>query len=147
MDSKITPINPKGNQPWIFSGRTDAEGKFPTLWPPDAKSQLIGKDTDAGKFEGKRRMGWQRMSWLDGITDSTDMNLSKRDGEGQGSLVCCSSWGHKDSDITEQLNINVMTSTVSFILVFLSMQIHPSYMVSILSKNLKSISLCAQFRL
>ena len=71
---KIKPVNPKGNQPWIFIGRTDAEA--PVLWPPDAKSQLMGKDRDAGKIEGGRR-GWQRMRWLDGITDSMDMSLRK----------------------------------------------------------------------
>ena len=76
MDCKETkPVNPKGNQPGIFIGRTDAEA--PILWPPDAKSWLIGKDPDAGKEEGKRRRGWQSMKWLDSITDSVDMNLSK----------------------------------------------------------------------
>ena len=82
LDSKdIKPINPKGNKPWIFIGKTDAE--TPILWPPDVKSQLIGKDTDAGKDwtqEGRGKIekrGWQRMRWLDSITDSMDMNLSK----------------------------------------------------------------------
>ena len=74
---EIKPINPKGNQPWIFIGRTDAEAEVPILWPFDVKSQLIGKDPDAGKIEGKRRRGQQRMRWLDNITDSKDMNLSK----------------------------------------------------------------------
>ena len=94
LDSKeIKPVIPKGNQPWIFIGSTDAEA--PILWPPDAKSQLIGKT------EGKRRSGPQRMRRLDDITDSTDMSLRKfRDSEGQGSLVCCSSWDHKESDTT-----------------------------------------------
>ena len=74
LDSKeIKPVNPKGNQPWIFIGRTDAEALI--FWPPDTKSHLIGKDPDAGK--GKRRRGWQRMRWLDSITDSVNINLSK----------------------------------------------------------------------
>ena len=59
----------------MFIGRTEAEA--PIFWPPDAKSQLIQKDPDAGRIEGKRRKGWQRMRWLNSITNSTDMNLSK----------------------------------------------------------------------
>ena len=76
LDCKeIKPVNPKGNQPWIFIGRTDAEA--PILWPPDAKSWLIGKDSDAGKDWRQKEKGQQRMRWLDSITNSTDMNLSK----------------------------------------------------------------------
>ena len=70
---EFKPVNPKGNQSRIFIGRTDAEAEAPTVWPPDAKSQLTGKDPDAGKD----RRGQQRMRWLDGITDSVDMSLSK----------------------------------------------------------------------
>ena len=64
-------------QSWIFIGRTDAEAETPVLWPPDAKHWLIWKDPDAGKTEGRRSRGWQRMRWLDGITHSTEMSLSK----------------------------------------------------------------------
>ena len=74
---EIKPINPTGNQPWILIGMTDAEPEAPILWPPDAKSRLIGKDLMLWKIEGKRRRGWQRMGWLDGIANSIDMNLSK----------------------------------------------------------------------
>jgi len=78
LDCKeIQLVNSKGNQSWIFIGRTDAKGETPALWPPNEKNWLIGKDLDAGKIEGKRRRGWQRMKWLDGITDSTDMSLSR----------------------------------------------------------------------
>ena len=76
LDSKeIPPVHPKGNQSWIFLGRTDVEAKTPILWPPDAKNWLIGKDLVLGKIEGRRKKGWQRMRWLYGITDSVDMDL------------------------------------------------------------------------
>jgi len=68
---------PKGNQPWIFIGRTDAEAEALILWPPDAKSWLIGKDPDAGKDWRQEERGQQRMRWLDGITESMDMSLRK----------------------------------------------------------------------
>ena len=78
LNSKeIKPVNPKGNQSWIFIGRTDADAEAPILWPPDVKSWLTGKDLDAGKGWKQKESGWQRMRWLDGITDSRDMNLSK----------------------------------------------------------------------
>jgi len=75
LDCKeIQPVHPKGHQSWVFIGGTDAEA--PILWPPNAKSRLTGKNVMLGKIEGKRR-GRQRMRWLDSITDSMDMNLSK----------------------------------------------------------------------
>ena len=77
LDCKeINPVNPKGNQSWIFIGGTGAEAETPILWPPDVKSWLIGKDPNAGKDWGRRR-GQQRIRWLQGITDSMDMSLSK----------------------------------------------------------------------
>ena len=66
---------PKGDQSWVFIGRTDVRAETPVLWPPDVKSWLIGKDPVLGKIEGRRRRGRQRMRWLDGITDSMDMGL------------------------------------------------------------------------
>ena len=76
LDCKIKPVNPKGNQPWIFIGRTDAEAEAPILWPPMWRVNSMEKTLMVGKIEGRRRKGRQRMRWLDGITDSMDMSLS-----------------------------------------------------------------------
>ena len=108
LDCQIKPVNPKGNQPWIFIGRTDTKAKAPILWPPDAKSQLTGKDPDAGKDWGQEEkgttkgemVGWHY--WLDGH----EFEQTQGDGDGQGGLACCSPWGLKESNTTEQLNNN-----------------------------------------
>ena len=98
---EIKPVNPKGNQPWIFMGRTDAEDEGPILWPPDAKNWHIGKDPDAGKEWRQEEKGWQRMRRLDGITDSVGMSLSKlqemvKDREAWHAVA----WSCKESDTT-----------------------------------------------
>ena len=78
LDSKeIQPVHPKGNQSWIFIRRTDVEAEVSILWPLDVKNQLTGKDPDAGKDWGQEGKEWQKIRWLDGITDLVDMNLSK----------------------------------------------------------------------
>ena len=78
MDCKeIQPVHPKGNQSWIFIGRTDAEAETPIFWQPNAKSQLIWKDPNAGKDWGQEEKGTTRMRWLDGIIDSVEMSLGK----------------------------------------------------------------------
>ena len=103
---EIKPVNPKGKQPWIFIGRTEAEAETLILWPPDAKSQLIGKDPDAGKNrrqeeKGTREdemVGWHH--WLNGHEFEQALGV----GHGQESLVWCSPWGRKESDTSESLN-------------------------------------------
>ena len=103
---EIQPVHPEGDQSWVFIGRTDAEAETPVLWPPDVKNWLIGKDPDAGKdwrqeekgMTEDEMVGWHHQlnghafGWTPGV------------GDGQGGLVCCGSWGHKESDMTEWLN-------------------------------------------
>ena len=105
LDCKeIQPVYSKGDQSWVFFGRTDAKAETPILWLPDMKNWLTRKDLMLGESEGERR-GWQRMRWLDGITDSMDVNLSKlQELVTEGNLVCCSPWGLKESDTTERLS-------------------------------------------
>ena len=106
LDYKIKPVHSKGNQSWIFIARTDAEAETPILWPPHAKSWLIRKDSDAGRDWGQEEKGtiedemaaWHH--WLDGH----EFEWTPGGGDGQGGLACCDSWGHKESDTTEQLN-------------------------------------------
>ena len=91
LDCKeIQPVHSKEDQSWVFFGRTDAEAETPILWPPDAKSPLIGKILMLGKIEGRRRRGRWRMRWLDGITDLKDMNLGKLQEMRRDRKACCS---------------------------------------------------------
>ena len=107
LDCKeIQPVNPKGNQSWIFIGRTDAEAQVPTLWPPDAKNWLTGKDSDAGKDRRQEEKGMtedEMVRWHHWLNED-EIEQALGIGDGQGSLVCCSSWAHKESDTTEWLN-------------------------------------------
>ena len=107
LDCKeIQPVNPKGNQSWIFIGRTDAKVKAPILWPSDVKNWLIGKDPDAGKDwrqEEKRTTECQMVGWHH-QPYGHESEQAPGVGDGQGSLVCCSPWGCKELDTCEWLN-------------------------------------------
>ena len=100
-NKEIKPVNPKGNQSWMFIGRTDAEA--PVLSPPDSKSRLIGKDPDAGKDWGQEEK-WvtedEMVGWHHRL-NGHEFEQTAGDSEGQGSLACCSPWGHKELDTTE----------------------------------------------
>ena len=107
LDCKVIQrVHPKGNQSWIFIGRTDAEAEAPIIWPLDVKNWLTGKDPDAGKNWRQEEkgstedemVGWHH--WLNGHEFGQVLGV----GDEQGSLVCCSPWGRKDSDMTVQLN-------------------------------------------
>ena len=107
LDCKeIQPVHSEGDQPWDFFGRNDAKTETLVLWPPHAKSWLIGKDSDAGRDWGQEEkgmpedemVGWHH--WLDGRESGWTPGV----GDGQGGLVCCYSWGRKESDTTERLN-------------------------------------------
>ena len=107
LDCKeIQPVHSKGNQSWIFIGRTDAKAETPILWPPHVKSWLIGKDSDAGRDWGQEEKGTtedEMAGWyhqLDGHKSEWTLGV----GDGQGGLACCNSWGRKESDTTERLN-------------------------------------------
>ena len=98
LDCKeIQPVHPKGNQSWIFIGRTDAEAEAPIIWPPDS----LEKTLVLGNTEGTRKKGWKRMRWLDSTSSSGhEFEQTLGDSEGQWNLVCCSPWGHKELDMT-----------------------------------------------
>ena len=109
LDSKeIKTVNPKGNEPWIFIGKTDAKAEASIFWPPEEKSWPTGKDPDAWKYWGHQEkgttedemIGWHH--WLKGH----EFGQTLRDSEGQRGLGCCSPWGHKDLDMTSWLNNN-----------------------------------------
>ena len=115
LDCKeIKPVNPKGIQPWIFIGRTDAEAETPNLWPLDIKKWLFGKGPDAGQDSSQlkgmtedKMVRWHH--WLNGH----EFEQASGDGEGQGSLACCSLWGHRELDMSELQNKNNLCAYLS----------------------------------
>ena len=107
LDNKeMKPVHPKGNQSWIFTGRTDAEAETPILWPPDVKNWLTGKDPDAGKDWRQEEKGTtedEMIGWHHQC-DGHEFEQAPEVGDGQGGLACCSPWGGRESDVTERLN-------------------------------------------
>ena len=108
---EIKPVNPKGNQPWIFIGRIDTEAEAPILWPSDAKSQLIRKDPDAGKDWGHEEKGATEDQMVGGHhwLNEHEFEQTPEDNEEQSILACCSPRGHKEWDMSQQLNNKVPT--------------------------------------
>ena len=105
---KIQPVHPKGDQSWVFFGWNDAEAETPVLWPPHAKSWLIGKDSDAGRDWRQEEMGTteDEMAWWHHQLTGHEFEWTLGVGDGQGGLAFRSSWNHNESDTTEQLNWN-----------------------------------------
>ena len=107
LDCKeIQPVHPKGDQSWVFIGRTDAEAETPVLWPPHVKSWLTGKDPDAGRDWGQEEEGMtvDEMAGWHHQLDGHEFESTPRAGDGQGGLACCDSWGRKELDTIERLN-------------------------------------------
>ena len=111
LDCKeIKPVNSKGSQSWIYIGRTDAKAEAPILWPPDSKSRLIGEDLDAEKGWRQEEKGTtedELVGWHHCL-HGHELEQAPGNGERQESLACCSPWGRKESDTTEQLNNNLL---------------------------------------
>ena len=116
LDCKeIQPVHPKGNQSWIFIGKTDPEAETPILWPPDVKNRLLGKDPDAGKDwrQEEEETTEDEMVGCHHWLDRHEFEQAPGVGDGQVSLACCSPWGRKESDTTERLNWELSTSANS----------------------------------
>ena len=116
LDCKeIQPVHSKGDQPWDFFGRNDAEAETSVLWPPHAKSWLIGKDPDGRRHWGQEEKGTtedEMAGWHHGL-DGRESEWTPGDGDGQGGLACCDSWGRKESDTTERLNWTELNIIIS----------------------------------
>ena len=111
---EIQPVHSKGDQSWVFFGRNDAEAETPILWPPDVKSWLIGKDSDAGRDWGQEEKGTtedEMAGWHHRLS-GREFEWTLGVGDGQGGLACCDSWSRKESDTTERLNWTELNENV-----------------------------------
>ena len=120
LDCKeIQPVHSEGDQPWDFLGRNDAKAETPGLWPPHAKHWLIGKDSDAGRDWGQEEKGTtqdEMAGWHHGL-NGCESEWTPGDGDGQGDLACCSSWGYYESDTTERLDWSELNCALFYFLV------------------------------
>ena len=143
LDCKeIQPVHPKGDQSWVFIGRTDAKAETPVLWPPHAKSWLIGKDSDAGRDWGLEEKGTteDEMSGWHHRLEGHEFGWTLGIGDGQGGLACCDSWGHKESDMSELLNwteLKVITKLKAY------QQLHNQAGIWMLPWELNDFSYCS----
>ena len=122
---EIKPVNPKGDQSWIFIGRTGAKAETPILWPPDAKNWHLWKDPDAGKDWRQEEMGMsehEMVGWHHRL-DGHEFEQALGVGDGQGSLVCCSPWGLKESDTTVWRNWILHVKSLQFWFSFYEMNL------------------------
>ena len=149
LDCKeMQPVHSEGDQPWDFFGRNEAKAETPVLWPPHAKSWLIGKDSDAGRDWGQEKKGttedemagWHH--WLNG--HESEWNLGVDDG--QGDLACYHSWGHKESDMTEWLNwteclvmLSICWPVCGHLYIFRKMSVVRSETIKLLEENVGSV--------
>ena len=120
LDCKeIQPVHSEGDQPWDFFGGNDAEPETPILWPPHEKSWLIGKDPDAGRDWGQEEKAtteYEMAGWHHRL-DGHEFEWTPGVGDGQEGLACCDSWGHKESDMTEQLNWTELVTPLIFVFI------------------------------
>ena len=124
LDCKeIQPVHSKGDQSWVFTGRTDAEAETPILWPPHAKSWLIGKDPDAGRDWGQEKgTAEDEMAGWHYRLDGRELGWTLGVGDGQGGLACWDSWGCKELDTTERLNwtkLNITFNNVMLLSIYI----------------------------
>ena len=133
LDCKeIQPVHPKGDQSWVFIGRTDAEAETPVLWPPHEKSWLAGKDSDAGRDWGQEKKGAteDEMAGWHHRLDAHEFGWTLGVGDGWGGLECCNSWGHKELDMTERLNWTELMGLDAMIFIFWMLNFKPAFLLS-----------------